>query len=376
MERLRLRQYDLPYEKHTRGIVTTAGGPYLPVAVVSIHMLRRTGSELPVEIFLASQDEWDSEICSTVLPALNAQCVVLQDIFQHADDNNVIAIEKYQYKVMSILLSSFEEVLFLDSDCFPVYDPEQLFETEPFTSTGMVLWPDFWAMSESPYFFDIARIDAPSITERASTESGQIMYSKAKHSLSIMLAAYYNYYGPDFYYPLQSQGAPGEGDKDTFPWAAAALNQSFYHVRTKVKALGYMTRDGQWRGSAMAQHDPVDEYRFTSKDGSVMEDANGPRPFFIHANFPKFDPSTIFQLAAMGGNGPTRDSDGTMRRVWTSDEQDATLRFGFDVERRLFDEIKTIACQRQNSFTAWYGRKDICKEATAYWDAMHGKAGP
>jgi Mannosyltransferase putative len=48
---------------------------------------------------------------------------------------------------------------------------------------------------------------------RSSTESGEIMYSKPKHELSLLLATYYNYYGPDFYYPLQSQGAPGEGDR-------------------------------------------------------------------------------------------------------------------------------------------------------------------
>jgi alpha 1,2-mannosyltransferase len=103
----------------------------------------------------------------------------------------------------------------------------------------MVLWPDFWFPSESPSFFEATEIPAPPIYVRALTESGEILYSKSKHNLSIMLATYYNYYGPDFYYPLQSQGAPGEGDKETFLWSAVALSEPFYTVKTKVRALGY-----------------------------------------------------------------------------------------------------------------------------------------
>src|SRR4051794_2048387 len=73
--------------------------------------------------------------------------------------------------------SSFEEVLFLDSDAFPVQEPEALLDCEPFTTTGLVLWPDFWYMSESPAYFAISSQAMPSLKERQSTESGEIMYS-------------------------------------------------------------------------------------------------------------------------------------------------------------------------------------------------------
>jgi alpha 1,2-mannosyltransferase len=51
---LKSKDYTLPYLQESRGIVTTAGGSHLLAAVVSIRILHRTGSELPVEGFLAS----------------------------------------------------------------------------------------------------------------------------------------------------------------------------------------------------------------------------------------------------------------------------------------------------------------------------------
>lgn len=115
---LKSKDYTLPYLQKGRGIVITAGGSHFPMAVVSTRMHRRTGSELPVEVFLASQEEWDPQICDAVFLAMNTRCVVLQDIFDAAGDDKSLRIDQYRYKVMSIVFSSFEEVLFMDSDYF------------------------------------------------------------------------------------------------------------------------------------------------------------------------------------------------------------------------------------------------------------------
>jgi hypothetical protein len=66
IDRLMERTYKLPYNQKTRGIVTTAGGQYLGVALVSIRMLRLTGSTLPVELFLSTHEEWDPQICGII----------------------------------------------------------------------------------------------------------------------------------------------------------------------------------------------------------------------------------------------------------------------------------------------------------------------
>jgi alpha 1,2-mannosyltransferase len=74
-------------------------------------------------------------------------------------------------------------------------------------------------------------------------------------------------------------------------------------------------------------------------------------PFFIHANFPKFTPATIFEDQSFGAAGPTRDSDGTYRRVWHGSAADSISCFGFDFERRLWEEIKALACTYEESIS-------------------------
>lgn len=380
----------MPYEAGTRGIVMTGGFNQLPVLVISVRMLRRTASDLPVEVFVADQSEWDDQICNIVLPSLNAKCLLFSDIFNAA--NTGVSINRYQYKIMAILFSSFEEVLLLDSDAFPINNPLALFEQEPFKRDGLIVWPDFWYPSESPYYFEVAKIDSiPRLNERASVESGELMYSKAKHHMSLMLAAYYNYYGPNLYYPLLSQGAPGEGDKETFAWAATALKEPYYAVHERVMALGRHDTNGNYLGSAMAQHDPVADHAFAvahgqdhnkdienGKDNNFDMQPSDVKPFFIHANFPKFDPSTIFdhKMNDFSGEivgGPTRDTNGTNVRCWM-DPARAVEMFGFDVERRFWEEIKTTACEYEHQFGTWKGKTRICQRTEEYWNDVFGAA--
>jgi alpha 1,2-mannosyltransferase len=369
---------NLPYKAGTRGIVSTAGGSYLVVFVISLRMLRRTGCTLPVEVFLANLDEYETHICDVVLPTLHAKCIVLSHILDAVPA--MVEISRYQYKIFSILFSSFEEVLLLDSDAFPVRDPAVLFNSEPFNSTGLVLWPDFWYASESLAYFTISSQPIPSLQERPSTESGEIMYSKTKHELSLLLATYYNIYGPTHYYPLQSQGAPGEGDKETYGWAAEALGMPVYRVKQPVRAIGiFNPQTGSLEGSAMVQYDPRDDYisttrknrsisfgRAKSTDTDPSAAPARPRPFFVHANFPKFNPATIW-----ADPGPTHDADGRFRRVW---EDDDTIKgFGFDVEKSFWEEIKWTSCELETKIDTWRGIVGICNAATRYWNEVFGQ---
>ncbi|KAK9310899.1 mannosyltransferase putative-domain-containing protein, partial [Lipomyces starkeyi] len=105
------------YNRRTKGIVTTAGPRYLPILLVSLRMLRRSGSKLPVEVFLGSWDEYNSTICERIFPSLGARCRVLTDIYNKAP--SVTKPEHFQFKIFAILFSSFENVLFLDADAFP-----------------------------------------------------------------------------------------------------------------------------------------------------------------------------------------------------------------------------------------------------------------
>jgi alpha 1,2-mannosyltransferase len=369
-------RYALPFVPGTRGIATTAGGAYLPVAVVSIRMLRETGCSLPVEVFLASANEWDHEICDVLLPSLSARCLILDDIFTSPQAGKpAIHIDKYQYKIMAILFSSFEDVLFLDSDAFPISDPTNLFSWERYKSTGMIRWPDFWFPSESPYFFNIAGLPMPSVQERGGTESGELMYHKPRHTDSLLMALYYNVYGPDFYYTLQAQGNAGEGDKETFLWSQIVFGDDFYSVQQIIKPVGYITASGEWRGSSMAQFDPRNDALVTGNDLGGLHAVGNRRfpPLFLHVNFPKINPATIFLDESFGCAGPTKDTDGRLRRIWIEDEEEANRYFGFDVERRLWSVVRSIACQYEGKFASWEGVTDICANATTYWETVFGR---
>ena len=362
----------LPYSPDTKGLVTTAGGSYLPVLVVSLRMLRRTGSKLPVEVFLATHDEYEENICDKVLPSLNAKCIVMTDIINAVP--GMVKIEKYQLKPFAMIFSSFEEILFLDADAFPISKPETLFQNEPFKSTKMVTWPDFWASSASPFYHEISSQQLVSMTERQSTESGELLISKKTHLRTLLLCTYYNFWGPTHYYRLLSQGAAGEGDKETFITAAAALGEPFYQVSEPICAIGHRTEAGL-AGSAMVQFNPIEDYKLVQKGQWRVKGskAPAPHPFFIHANFPKFNPATVF--SEQHAVKPAFNDDGSYTRAWTIPEETIKA-FGRDVEKQFWADILWTGCELETKFESWKNSTGVCKGVKKYWEAQFGLEDP
>lgn len=254
--------HDSPNSTNAQGIVTVGGGSYFPPLLVSLRLLRRTGTTIPVEVFLPN-DEYEPELCEKVIPELNGACRTF-----HLFDGR---ISRYQYKVFAILFSSFADVLWLDADNFPLHDAASLFSSAPFQTTGLVTWPDLWQTSVSPAYYEISSRPPTPVSARASTESGQILVSKERHWKTLLLAAYYNYYGPDYYYPLLCQARAGAGDKETFLPAAEAMGLPFYDVKAPTQGLGHFKNktnrgDGLYR-FALVQGDPVSDYEMTRKLG-------------------------------------------------------------------------------------------------------------
>lgn len=357
---------ELAFITGSEGLVSTAGGDYLPVFVISLRMLRRTGTTLPVEVFMADHEEYEEHICEVVLPSLNARCVILSDTLESGQGS--VRITRYQLKVFAMIFSSFESILFLDADSFPIQNPEPLFASQLFREHGFITWPDFWASSASAYFYDITGQNVPPMADRASTEAGEILLSKKTHRKSLLLAAYYNYYGPTHYYPLLSQGSPGEGDKETFLAAATVLKESFYATSEPVKPIGHVNQAGGIAASAMVQYDPIQDYDLTQKGLWRVKDpkvAEQPRPFFVHAHYPKFNPATIFDAGS-----PTKDASGNDQPVWT--EEEITIKsFHVRLEKTFWEEIKWTACELEGDFKTWREKKNICENVTRYWKNVH-----
>ena len=349
-----------------RGIVTVAGGYHFPVFMVSLRMLRRTGSTLPVEVFLPNEDDYEEEICEKILPQYNAKCITLTSIFNSGDGTHKPAkgIEKYQYKIFSLLFSSFEEFLFLDSDSFPIQNPDPLFDSEPFKRTGMITWPDIWATSASPIFYLISNRDPPKVSDRATMESGQILVSKKRHHKTLVLASYYNYFGPNLYYRLLCQGGAGAGDKETFHPAALSLGLPFYAVTEPVRGVGHAKNTpGQYYVFAMIQHDPLEDYERIMHGKGVGK----ARPFFVHANTPKWNAKNVLDISqpyTLTKNINGEDSPAFV----TPAENAAEIP---DVEKQMWEETKWVGCEMEDKFKDFQERlPGICQRLEDYYERV------
>jgi alpha 1,2-mannosyltransferase len=336
------------FPKKSRGIVTTAHGAIMPILMVSLRMLRRTGCTLPVEVFIANFGDYEPKLCEKVLPSLNARCVMLADDFLDIPTpEGKPNLETYQIKPFTILLSSFSEVLFLDADNFPVTDPESLFDSEPFKQTGLVIWPDFWCPSQSQFFYQITGAPQPLISDRPASESGQLLYDKTRHIEDLLLACYYNYYGPGLWYPLLSQGYPGEGDKETYLAAAVVTGAKFYHAR---QPPGQLPDEGVV-DFAIQQVNPADDWD-AMKTGKSWGDSQLPHAF-IHHHHPKLNALQIME----------RDdypwAKGKHARMWGPRHKTVEL-YGQDLEFEVWKAINYTACDLGNMFKTWEGHNSSC----------------
>ncbi|KAG7664063.1 uncharacterized protein J8A68_002387 [[Candida] subhashii] len=278
------------YKKGSRGIVIIGGGFFSWLSMLTIVQLRELGSELPIELVLPNQSDYNENLCEVELPKYNDKCMIISDVL--GLNETALNLQKYQYKGIALLANSFQHVFLLDSDNFPVTNIDKYFDSPVYKDHNMVLWPDYWKRSIYPLYYDIAKIpvtinkqtrvgtlpliDPIDLTQREasaatfhdldgaipdfSTESGQLLVNKRTHGKMLLLALYYNILGPDAYYKLFSLGARGEGDKDTFPAAALATYSTFYQVKSYISSFNLELDNGEIKGTAMGQHDPQLDY--------------------------------------------------------------------------------------------------------------------
>ncbi|VEU21287.1 DEKNAAC102798 [Brettanomyces naardenensis] len=380
------------------GIVYVGGGEFNWYALISIKNLRRMGCTLPIEIVIPNLKEYETDLCRRVFPAYGTHCIFLPKVLDDSVRSDFL-FQGYQYKALALMISSFENVLLLDADNVPAYSPDSFFDKEPFNSSGLVVWPDFWKRTTSPYFYDIAglklnegkrtstgyatygkyeEVNCPKdkvlmhqlegAIPDPSCESGQLMISKKKHTKDILLSLYYNMYGPDYFYPLFSQGAAGEGDKETFIAAAHALHKPYYQVRKLVTPIG-MFKNGEFRGVAMRQVNPVQDYDLTVKyKDSVEKVEESPDFMFLHINFPKLDPIKLRE-EELTYNSKTKERN----RYFGDEFIDET---DYDFELNQWRSMQMFACDLQIEFSYFkkkkISRQELCDEIGAQLSYLEG----
>lgn len=365
VSKLQTNEIKLQYTPGTRGIVTTASEKDLGSIVVSLAMLRRTGCDLPMEIMVSTDDIVTSAMCTDVLAAFNAKCI--SSAAAIGTKNPELDNNRYLNKLFALLLSSFEDNLFLDADNLPILDPATYFDEEPFKSHGLVAWPDFWPSSISPTHADVTNTVLPPVN--GTVESGQLLLSKSRHANTLLLAFYYNFYGPQYYYKLESQGAVGFGDKESFLNAALALNGSYYLVKHKIHALGYWD-EGKFHGPAMAQFDLTGDYHNTLN--KVVEGQDGyvdPKIVFVHHNMLKLVPDNVF--GSQGHYEYTKLKSGQYTRLWGPQEGTEKKFGGVDMERVMWLTLREVTCSlKKKGLLGKKNKSDACQKCDEYIKAV------
>jgi hypothetical protein len=230
-----------------RGIVICGGGLRLfPSAWVCIRILRLLGNQLPIELWHLGPEEIDSHLESLVAP-YNVTCIDAIKVKQHHPSR---ILNGWELKAYSILHSSFQEVLFLDADNFPLVDPTYLFDAPEYVQKGAILWPDrasetfkaehpIWSLLGIPY------------RNEPAVESGQLLINKALCWSALNTTMWINEYSDFFYQFLY-------GDKDTFHFGWRKVAKDYAQP---AKILEDLVK------GVMLQHDFQDQRIFQHRHG-------------------------------------------------------------------------------------------------------------
>ena len=99
--------------------MTAGGRKYFACTYVNIRLLRDVHRcQLPIEVFYAGADEMSLEAVQYMERTFSG--VTFVDVYRAKGFPAGVSMKGYQIKIFAMLLSSFEEVFWLDSDNHPL----------------------------------------------------------------------------------------------------------------------------------------------------------------------------------------------------------------------------------------------------------------
>lgn len=347
------------------GYLLVGGGQYSWLSYLVIRQIRDVGSTLPIELFIPSEEEYEADFCEKVLPQFNARCITLdKKVLSYM--NARIKAGAFQFKMLALLRCSFENVIYVDSDNFPSRNPEYLLESVLYKESQLIIWPDAWARTTNPKFYEIAGVDVKENKIRycdydrkqskeqgltdakpfsqytfkdtwyhtfegtlpdPTSEAGMFIVNKTNQLKTLLLCFYYNLFGPDYYYPLMTQGSAGEGDKETFIAAAHVMNQPWHQTIKGFKWTGYISEsDGQFKSKALSHYDPIQS----------LAKQDEPDVLFMHLSYPKYYPNWLYDLSEL-----IYPDLGHHIRMYEAIYENV----GYDVDLRIFQYFVQGSCE-------------------------------
>jgi hypothetical protein len=235
-----------------RGVVVVGGGRYFPSAYVTVRVLRHVGCRLPVQLWHLVGEVTDA--MRGLLRPLGVECV---DADRAARERPFRFLDGHwwkgwQLKPYALAHCPFEEVLLLDADCYPVRDPEGLFDWPPYRERGAVFWPDYdpsWALL-TPDRWAVFGAEP----RLPPFESGQLLVNKRACWRELQLALWYNAHADFVYHILW-------GDKDTFNVAWRRLGREHATPRPRCGWDTHTILQYGPDGRVLFQHRCRDKFR-------------------------------------------------------------------------------------------------------------------
>lgn len=258
-----------------RGIVVVGGGRYFASAYVTIRVLRHLNCQLPIELWHL-EGEIDEQM-QTLVAEHGVTCVNADLLVRHNPYRFLPAHwwRGWQLKAFALRNCSFREVLLLDSDCYPVRNPEFVFDWPRYREWGAIFWPDLDGNRNliPEYAWSVFGVEP--IAE-LPTESGQILINKELCWRELNLALHYNAHA-DFVYRILY------GDKDTYPIAWQRLGRRYARMWPHSKFDSVAIRQMDDTGNLLFLHRVHDKFRLpeTTFDATPqLSNANQFRPDF------------------------------------------------------------------------------------------------
>ena len=230
------------------GIVYTATGRTYKRALASIQLLRGYGCTLPVQIWYIGNELSKLQI-EEIHSHSNVHCKDIQIeqlLYPQLSDFKIGhaygETRNYHIKTLVLLLTEFEQILYLDSDNMPLRDPQFLFDSKEFKETGALFWRDFWKFPSDNPLWQITGLPCEDEWEQ---ESGQLVLDKKRAWKPLLMSMFFQK-NHEFYFKIIL------GDKDTYRFAWK-VTETPYHMMQHHCGIGGRIRQGRFCGHTMLQ---------------------------------------------------------------------------------------------------------------------------
>ena len=223
----RISGMELPFPEsaNKRGIVTVGGGAKFEASLyVQAAMIRHSGCNLPIRVYYLG-GEYNADFAKRMkekfgdIEFINGS--MLNQTLKGTPDH-FESLGGWELKSLALMMAPFRHVVFLDADCYPVQNPEILFETEWYKKHGAGFWPDNAGGPGNLPPEMWSKFGLPEVQTRAF-EAGQMVIDRKRCWKALWLAGWLNSHSKITY---KISGI--YGDKDTFQVAFRKMKKTWW----------------------------------------------------------------------------------------------------------------------------------------------------